>query len=413
MRKLFNLLLLGLATSSTYAGGYRVSLQGQKALAMGHTGVAVVNSAELAFFNPSGMVWLENKLNVSAGATGVFATTKYQNVDTQEEFQTESNVGTPFYLNATYKINDWLSAGLAVNTPFGSKVEWPTDWAGSNLVNNIELAAVFVNPTVSVKVTPEFSIGGGPIYVNGGVNFNRNLQDPVTGIVSQNPNGRSNVTLDATGVSSWGWNASAMFKPSDNVTLGVNYRSHIDLEVTEGEADFENTGAFEDTTFTASLPLPAELNFGASVQFCEKWLVTAQIDRTYWGRYESLDVYFNSDAPDSINPRNYENTTTYRFGSQYDFKDNIVLRAGYYFDESPVASGFFSPETPRNDSHGFTAGLSYDITEKLTVDASFLYLYFDEIDESYDASSDDMIDSFEGSYVSNVFAPGIGLTYKM
>ena len=134
---------------------------------MGHAGVAVVNSSELAFYNPSGIVWLENKLNISAGVTPVISNTRYQNLDTRESSETVNNISTPFYLYATYQINDWLAAGLAVNTPYGSKVEWPTDWAGSHLVNNIELAAIFVNPTISIKLTPEFSIGGGPIFVTG------------------------------------------------------------------------------------------------------------------------------------------------------------------------------------------------------------------------------------------------------
>ena len=82
MKKLLSLAILGLAVASVYAGGYRVSLQGQRSLAMGHTGVAVVNSAEIAFFNPAGLVHLENNLSVSAGGFGVFSDVKYQNLDT-------------------------------------------------------------------------------------------------------------------------------------------------------------------------------------------------------------------------------------------------------------------------------------------------------------------------------------------
>ena len=77
MKKLLTLAVFTLAMASVYAGGYRVSLQGQRALAMGHTGVAVVNSAELAFFNPAGLVYLENKLNVSVGGFGVFSDVTY------------------------------------------------------------------------------------------------------------------------------------------------------------------------------------------------------------------------------------------------------------------------------------------------------------------------------------------------
>ena len=73
MKKVVLLAVFALITAVTYAGGYRVSLQGNKALAMGHTGVAVVNSAESVFFNPAGLVYLENKLSISAGVSGVFS----------------------------------------------------------------------------------------------------------------------------------------------------------------------------------------------------------------------------------------------------------------------------------------------------------------------------------------------------
>ncbi len=111
MRKLLSLTLLALAGSTAFAGGYRVSIQGQKQLAMGHTGVAVVNSAEVAFFNPAGMAYLDKKFNLSVGASGLFANTKFQE-NVFNTTATTKNFGTPFSLYATYKINDWFSAGL-------------------------------------------------------------------------------------------------------------------------------------------------------------------------------------------------------------------------------------------------------------------------------------------------------------
>ena len=50
MKKLLSFAILLLSAGIMYAGGYRTSLQGQRALAMGHTGVAVVNSAEVGIF---------------------------------------------------------------------------------------------------------------------------------------------------------------------------------------------------------------------------------------------------------------------------------------------------------------------------------------------------------------------------
>lgn len=409
--------LLFLAFSSAYAGGYRVGAQGQRALAMGHSGVAVISNAELAFFNPAGLVRLENNLNVSAGATAVFSNVNYQNVNTGNFAQTDSPVGTPFYLYASYKINEWLAAGISVYTPYGSSVSWPTDWAGSHLVNEIELAAIYVQPLVSIKINDYLSIGGGPIFVTGSVNFNRNL----TRSLVNEEGARSNVEIDATGITNWGWSASMMFTPTDKLTIGFNYRSEIMMDAENGDATFSNLPSSPLVPaqngvipFNASLPLPAEWSVGASYQFSDKFMATFEYNRTLWNVYDALNIEFPSGAPSSINPRNYKDASIYRFGAQYEVHEKFTLRGGFYIDESPVQSGFFAPETPRNDATGYTGGFSFNVNEKLAIDASFLYLRFKEIDASYDFYAEDGQNvPFGGTYKSNAFLPGLGITYKL
>lgn len=416
MRKLFSLSLLTLTSMSMFAGGYRVSIQGQKQLAMGHTGVAVVNSAEVAFFNPAGMSFLDKKFNLSVGGNALFAKTRYQDSQYNRTAATD-NTGTPFSLYATYKIADWISAGLAVYTPYGSSVAWDQDWAGAHLVNNIDLQAIFIQPTVSFKVEDIFSIGGGPIFVQGSVNFNRNLTpNPV---LSNNGSG-TDVTLDAKGISAMGYNVGMMFKLTNQVTLGMDYRSEIIMEARGGDATFADVpaiaaGSFTNTTFSADLPLPAELTAGISYKPSDKWLFAFDYNYTKWDVYKSLDVDFDNALPTSINPRNYKNASTFRFGAQYKATEKFTLRGGYYIDESPVQDGYFAPETPRNDSVGYTGGFTYQVNSKLGIDMSFLYLHFDEVNNSYDYFDDPTtstgLTSFGGTYKSTVFSPGIGITY--
>lgn len=407
--------MMALTTASAFAGGYRVSLQGQKQLAMGHTGVAVVNSAEVLFFNPSGAVFLKDRFTVSVGANALFARTKFQSETFNWKASTE-NVGTPFNVYASYKATDWLSVGLAVYSPYGSAVEWDQDWQGSHLVNNIDLKAIYIQPTVSVKLSDHFSIGGGPIYVSGSVNFNRNIDRSLTNEQGE----RSDVTIDASGVNAWGWTAGFMFNPTDKVRLGFNYRSEITMEARDGDATFNDLpqfaqGLYGNTTFDADLPLPAEVTAGFSVELSDKWLVAFDYNRAFWHVYESLTVDFaNPNIATSVNPRNYKDASTYRVGTQFRPSDKIALRAGWYFDESPVQDGYFAPETPRNDSMGFTGGLTYQITPNLGVDASFLYLHFEEVDASYDHYTEggNQNVSFGGTYKNVVFSPGLGLTYS-
>lgn len=416
MRKLLSLTLVALSASAAFAGGYRVSLQGQKQLAMGHTGVAVVNSAEVMFFNPAGMAFLEDRFNVSIGANALFARTKFQNETYNIQASTD-NVGTPFNAYVSYRVTDWLTAGVAVYTPYGSAVEWDQDWEGSHLVNNIDLKAIYIQPMISLKVNDKFSIGGGPIYVTGSVEFNRNLTQGLTD--QTEANNRSDVTIDAQGVTAWGWSAGFMFNPTDKLRMGMNYRSEITMEARDGDATFNDIpafaqGTYSNTTFNADLPLPAEFTVGLSYEFTDKFLVTFDYNRAMWHVYDALVVDF-ANGITSVNPRNYKDASTYRVGAQYKATDKFAFRAGWYFDESPVQDGYFAPETPRNDSMGFTGGLTYQVTSKLGIDVSFLYLHFDEIDASYDYYTEDggaSNASFGGTYKNVVFSPGVGLTYS-
>lgn len=416
MKKILLLSTLLLCSATIYAGGYRVAAQGQRALAMGHAGVAVVNSAETAFFNPSGIVLLENKFNVSAGVTGVFSNVKWQSQSTGAFAETDNPMGTPFYFYATYKFNEWLAAGISAYTPYGSTVEWEQDWAGSHLVNNIDLAAIFIQPLVSIKLSDVFTVGGGPIFVTGNVNFNRNINRTLI----DEQGSRSNVTVDDSGVTNWGWSASFTLTPVEDFRIGFNYRSEIILDAEDGQAvfsDVPNSGLVPaengETTFNASLPMPAELTIGASWKANDKWLFAFDYNRTYWEVYDALDIVFGNGS-ESINPRNYKNSSVYRFGAEYVASSDFTLRAGYYYDETPVRPTYFAPETPRNDAQGYTAGLSFQINQNIAIDASFLYLRFKEVDASYDYYQENGQNvPFEGTYKSNAFLPGLGITYKL
>ena len=416
MKKLLFLTMLGLVSAVTYAGGYRVSVQGNRALAMGHTGVAIINSAELGFHNPAGLVYLDSKFSLSAGVTPVFAQVAWQNSSTGEYAKTDNPMATPFYFNAAYKVKDWLSVGLSVYTPYGSTVEWPDDWAGSHLVNNIALQAIYVQPLASVRISDKFSLGGGPILVLGSVNFNRNLNRTLTDIDGN----RANATIDASGATAWGWSLAAMYNVNEKLRLGLNYRAEVIMKAEDGTADFENVpntplAPFKDTTFDAELPMPAELTVGLSYQLNEKWLFAFDYNRAFWEVYESLDLDFaDPNIPDSKNPRNYKDASIYRFGAEYKATDRLDLRVGYYYDESPVQEGYFAPETPRNDSQGFTAGLSLDVTSRLALDASFAYVRFAEVDASYDHYQENGVNvPFSGTYKSTAFITGLGVTYKL
>jgi long-chain fatty acid transport protein len=210
-----------------------------------------------------------------------------------------------------------------------------------------------------------------------------------------------------------------MYNATEDLRFGINYRSEIMVEAEGGDATFQNVPnspltPFQDTQFDAALPMPAELSVGLSYELLDKWLFAFDYNMTYWDVYESLDIDFANATPDSNNPRNYKNSSSYRFGLQYFANETVTLRVGYYFDESPVQSGYFAPETPRNDAHGFTGGLSLHVSDRFSIDAAFLYNRYEEVDESYNYYTENgETVPFEGTYKTSAFIPGLGVTYKL
>lgn len=404
-----------LTATSAHAGGYRVSLQGQKALAMGHTGVAVTDSAETVFFNPGSMVQLEADREFTGGITLLTGQTKYQNSDTFASDETDNPLGTPINAYYTSRISEQMSWGLGVYTPYGNKVEWPTDWAGSHLVNDINLQVLYLQPTISFALSDSTSIGFGPTYASGTVELNRNLSTSLTDTAGN----RSNVTVKADGVDEWGYNLGLYHRISDQWSVGASYRSEIILKARGGDAEFENvpttlSTTFVDGEFDADLPLPAELTLGVAYTPNDRVTVAFDVNVTYWDVYEELTLEFDNGLT-STNPRNYEDSMIYRFGVQYVYDDQWTLRGGLYVDESPVQDGYFAPETPRNDSLGLTLGASYQQSKNLGIDVSLLMLNFQEVDNSYDFYTEPNASSpspFGGTYDTAAWSIGVGLTYK-
>ena len=400
--------------TNAFAGGYRVALQGQKALGMGHTGVAMSDSSEVVFFNPAAMAFLENDFDVSAGVTLIDSVIKYQNQTANVYAETDNPMGTPIGLYIAQRHDEKLSYGLGIYTPYGNVVEWEKDWAGSHLVNNIELKAIYIQPTISYKLSDDYSFGFGPTIVSGEVEFNRNLS---TSLVDANGD-RSNVTLKATGVTGIGYNIGFLIKPADNISVGISYRSKVELNANNESADFENIPTslqttYFDTTFNADLILPAELTVGVAYDLSDDLVLALDINRTYWSAYENLDVQFNSVAGTSYNPRNYNDANILRLGAQYQVDDDLTLRAGMYFDNSPIGEGYYTPETARADSTGYTAGATYKISKQMELDFSFLQLVFDEFNGSYDYyDQSGTLISFGGDYTASVTTIGFGLNYK-
>lgn len=392
------------------AGGFRVSLQGVKQLAMAHTS-AHTEDASVAFFNPAGISFIPNRLSIAAGGFGVGTKISYQNIETGEDYSTENPLGTPLYAAVAYKVIDEVSVGFSFTTPFGSTIQWPQDWTGNEIVDKMQLKSFFFQPMVSFKLADWASFGASYIYAKGSVNWDRSLNQI---------GGTMNLKDDnATGQ---GFGLGFYFKPNEKLDVSIAYRSPVDMEAKNGKVTFNMPSYLFplrglDTNgqdkFKATLPLVEEYTLGATYKITPKWLVSADFNYTGWSAYESLTLDFenallnpnSTDPTVIINQKNFRNTRTWRIGTQYQFNDFIAGRLGYYYDESPYNDENFIPETPSFNNNVLTGGIGLNFN-KIKIDVSGGYAFM----QNRSIKNDHL--AFYGQAKAKAFYFGLGLSYN-
>ena len=350
-----------LAGIFTYAGGFRVSLQGVKQLAMAHTS-AHAEDASVAFFNPAGISFIPAKLSVSAGGFGAISKVTYQNISTLQSYETDNPIGTPIYAAVAYKVVDNVSVGFSFATPFGSTVQWPEDWAGREIVQKMALKSMYFQPMVSVKLAPWASVGASYIYATGSVDWDK--------AVTQF-NGTLNIKDEKA--KGHGFGLGFYFQPDQQWDVSVAYRSPVYMKAENGTATFGvnkslypliGLDANGTDKFKATLPLVEEFTLGATYKVTPNWKISAEMNYTGWEKYDKLSLDFekapvgNQADPTILStPKNFHNTKTYRVGTEYKFNTMFAGRLGWYYDESPYSDEWFIPETPSFDAHVITGGI--------------------------------------------------------
>jgi long-chain fatty acid transport protein len=129
----------------------------------------------------------------------------------------------------------------------------------------------------------------------------------------------------------------------------------------------------------------------------------------FWGTYDSLKFEFATTTPAvkaTSNPTLYENKLIARIGAQYNVSKAITIRAGAYYDPTPVPDDYLNPQTPSANQIGLTCGVSIMPVKNLSIDLAFLNLMGMEREGTYSP------DNFSGIYRTNAYSPAIGLTYN-
>lgn len=391
---------------SIQAQGFQVNFQGQKQQGMGCAGSANYVDGSSLFYNPGAVAFsIYNQVNVAS--TPVFANILYVDSSSGEGYRTNSPVGTPFSAYGLFQLKkmEALKFGLAVYTPFGSTVQYEDKWIGRFALTRLKLMAIFIQPTISYRFTEKLGMGAGFVFSTGEVNLQKDIpvQDSLGNFAHAELQGK------ALG---FGYNIGISYRATKALTLGLTYRSQVNMAVDAGQATFTVPSSlstnFPNGTFSSSLPLPAVATLGIAYTFNRKWKAVLDVNYVGWRAYDTLAFdYANNTASlvDTKSARMYKDIFAFRGGVEHKIIENLDVRLGGGYGFSPVQNGYVTPETPDKNRAYFTAGLSYRIGEHFSIDASVYYTQIQRTDKNLETN-------LNGTYTTKAIAPGISFNYK-
>ncbi|MDX1652774.1 MAG: outer membrane protein transport protein [Brumimicrobium sp.] len=407
MKYLYTSFLFSIFSFQILAGGFQVNLQGQRSAGMGHTGTGMKLGAASAFFNPGALSFANTEILI--GINLIFSKVGYREVQPGVyTAESTSGVGTPFHGHIAIKPTEDspLVFGLSAYTPFGSGISYQDDWKGQFLLREMSLRAIFYQGTVSYKINEKLGIGAGYVLATGDFSLRR-------GIPVQNSTGSyGEANLRGNGIGH-GFNVGMFYELSDQVSMGLSYRSGVQVNLDGGDAQFDVPESlsenFPTTTFNSKIRLPSVTNFGISIKASEKTLFNFDVNYVTWSSYDTLSFDFEENTDnleDADSPRNYKNVVIVRAGMEHQINDQLVVRGGAYYDFTPVQDGYMTPETPDMNKLGITAGASYTL-KNFQIDASLMYIYGKERQDT------NFETGFSGRWTSTAIIPGVSFSYKL
>ncbi len=175
-------------------------------------------------------------------------------------------------------------------------------------------------------------------------------------------------------------------EPLPGTKLGLSYRSAINQQI-QGRANFivptqyqalvNAVGAFQDTQATADLSLPANAWAGITQEITPQLTLDLSYQWTEWSRFKAIRVDFlNVNQPPQIEAENYQNSSFVALGGSYKWDDQLTLRSGVAYDETPTTDASRDFRLPDSDRYWLSVGASYQLSDSITLSGSYTHLFF-------------------------------------
>lgn len=416
MNRVRNTLLLSvlsfaaMGAGAAHAAGFYLQEQSVSGMGAAYAGTAALaRDPSILYYNPAGMTQLPGG-QIHVGANYLHAKADFRDLGSMFG---GGAVGGPDSddpiddtiipnLHYTQQFNDVMWFGIGVSVPFGLSSAFDRNWYGRYDSTETHLETFDIQPSVAFRINDWLSIGGGlDIQI---VNAKLERAAFAGGLAGKS-------ILEGDNISG-GWNAGAVITPMPGTKIGLHHRAAVNHTL-DGRIVATGVGAASliDRGGTASLDLPPISSLGIAQDVGDRWTLLGQVTHFGWSSFTSIVAVLDSGTIASEVVQDYKDTMNFSLGAEYKWNPDVTVRFGYQYDESPTRDEFRTTLTPDADRQWFTGGVSYDISDRFTLDLSAAYIALDDttIDVRRNGNAARVFIEREDSWIG---IGGVGLTYR-
>lgn len=325
------------ATNGYFVHGYGIKAQGQAGVS-----IAQPQDALAAANNPAGTVWIGDRLDIGATLFSPDRSTEIEGNGAGANGKYDGNEKKYFLLpevGYSKQLNERLGVGISVYGNGGMNTDYkenPYAAFGSTGSAGVDLAQLFITPSIAYKFTERQSIGVGVnlVYQRFAAKGLSAFANPFFSADADNLNERGHDT--STG---WGLRLGWQGQLTDDLTLGLTWSSKIEAKEFDRYA-----GLFADG---GSFDIPENYGIGLSYKVTPALTVAADVQEIKYGSVRSIANEFDVQsvfAGDNFGSRNgpgfgWQDVTVYKLAVSYALSPELTLRGGISHADQPVQKG--------------------------------------------------------------------------
>lgn len=345
---------------TSQAGGLYLYEIGTSDLGFAGAGTAArAEDASTLFANPAGMTRLAGD-QMTLGVQALYGGLEYE-LDGQGALtgSDPGNVigwfpgGSAFY---SHSVSEKFKVGVGAYGNFGLAMDFGDSWAGKNLVGEMALIAMTIQPTAAYRLDDHWSLGAG-LTANYGY-FKLERERILSGDTRSQDDG------------DWAFGArlGVLYELANNTRFGLTWVSEAEYEFdVNGTVTIGPIGPIGPITHTipmaAGIKAPQQLMGSVYHRLDDRWAVMGNLGWQDWSEF--ADATIETDGGTTTSSLRLQDTWHAAVGVQYTLDEKTRLNAGVAFDTSMYEDQSQTAFTiPSGATWRFGAGMQYALSPK-------------------------------------------------